>query len=176
MKETLIFDHLGAYSDGVSQSTGQQWRKQEAVFTTIGDYPKTIAIAFFNDKVDCVTNLVPGYSYEVNFDIESREFNGKYYTNVNGWMVIDPSQQPQYQQPQQYQQQPQYQGRPQQGAQQRQQQPQQRTAQQQRPPQQRGQQQQQGYGAQRPPLRQQPPAMPQQQQLNYDDSQDDLPF
>ena len=148
MKENLAFVRLGQYTEGTSQSTGKEWRKQDVVFETLGDYPKTIVITFFNDKADATQNLVEGAVYEVNFDIESREFNGKYYTNLNGWLIVDPQQQQQTQQQPQQQRQPQQQQRPQQ----------------QRP------------AAQRPPMRQQQ-RPPQQQNINYeDDYSDDLPF
>jgi hypothetical protein len=61
-----------------------EWKKQTAVLETSGDYPKKVAFDCFGDKIK---PLKIGDTVTVSFDIESREFNGKWYTNVNAWKV-----------------------------------------------------------------------------------------
>lgn len=61
-----------------------EWKKQTAVLETSGDYPKKVAFDCFGDKIK---PLKIGDMVTVSFDIESREFNGKWYTNVNAWKV-----------------------------------------------------------------------------------------
>lgn len=72
------------------------WRKATAVFETQEQYPKTIAVDFFNSKLDEVTKIPLGTVCTVKFDISSREFNGKWYTNLSGFGIeAQPQQQPQ---------------------------------------------------------------------------------
>jgi hypothetical protein len=67
---------------------GKQWRKRSFVIETLDDkYPKTICFDVWGDKCDQLNAMSPGDLLEVNFDIESREFNGKYYTNAKSWKV-----------------------------------------------------------------------------------------
>lgn len=69
--------------EGTSKS-GDKWKKQTAVLETAGQYPKKVAFDMFGDKIK---SLTIGDSVSVDFDVESREYNGKYYTNVNAWKV-----------------------------------------------------------------------------------------
>ena len=146
MEITAKLISLGNATEGTSAKG--PWRNATAIFETQEEYPKTIAVDFFNTKLEEVTKIPLGSICVVKFDVSSREFNGKYYTKLNGWLIVDPQQQQQTQQQPQQQRQPQQQQRPQQ----------------QRP------------AAQRPPMRQQQ-RPPQQQNNNYeDDYSDDLPF
>lgn len=65
--------------EGVSQKG--PWRKATGVFVTEGEYPKTVAVDFWNSKLDEATKIPLGTTCKVRFDVESREFNGKWYTN-----------------------------------------------------------------------------------------------
>lgn len=66
---------------------GKEWIKRCMVVKTLGPYPKEIAIDFLNDKGDDLKTLTKGQEVTVSVDIESREHNGKYYTNVNGYKI-----------------------------------------------------------------------------------------
>ena len=69
---------------------GENWRKQEGIFETSDKYPKTIAVSFFNELVDKLADLKQGIDYILCVDIESREWNGKWYTDVKAWRVALP--------------------------------------------------------------------------------------
>lgn len=88
MKEKMIYKGHSDITEGVSQS-GNAWRKVTGIFETVGDYPRTIAVTAMNANCQRVLELKPGKVYEVNFDIKSREFNGKWYTDVNAWAIND---------------------------------------------------------------------------------------
>jgi hypothetical protein len=60
------------------------WKKQEYIFETDGEYPKKICIANWNDKVSPDV-LQMGGEYTVSINIESREFNDRWYTDVKMW-------------------------------------------------------------------------------------------
>lgn len=64
--------------------TGKEWKKQTAVLETEGQYPKKVAFDTFGDKIK---DLNVGDKVTVGIDIDSREYNGKWYTNIVAWKV-----------------------------------------------------------------------------------------
>jgi hypothetical protein len=66
-----------------------QWRKQEYVIEIPGDYPKQVCFMVWGDKIDQF-GIQQGQDVTVHFDLESREFNGRWYTDVKAWRV-DPA-------------------------------------------------------------------------------------
>ncbi|MDE6042993.1 MAG: DUF3127 domain-containing protein [Muribaculaceae bacterium] len=68
---------------GVSKS-GNQWHKREYVLETEDTYPKKIHFDFFGERADQY-RLSVGQRVRLSFDIESREFNGRWYTSIRGW-------------------------------------------------------------------------------------------
>jgi hypothetical protein len=64
--------------------TGNAWKKQPFVIEYGDKYPKQVCVTMWNDAIVPMTD---GYTVKVQFDIESREFNGKYYTEVKAWKV-----------------------------------------------------------------------------------------
>lgn len=69
---------------GGTSKAGNQWRKQEYVLETEDDYPKKICFNFFNDRID-QNPLQIGDRINLQFDLESREYNSRWYTDVRGW-------------------------------------------------------------------------------------------
>ncbi len=63
-----------------------EWKKQDIIVETDGQYPKKICIAIWGDKINS-NQLQIGNMLTVDFDVESREFNGKWYTDVKAWRV-----------------------------------------------------------------------------------------
>lgn len=68
------------------QGRNGQWKKQEFILETGDTYPKKICIAVWGDKVD-LSAYKPGDMVDVSFDVESREYNGRWYTDVKAWKV-----------------------------------------------------------------------------------------
>jgi hypothetical protein len=62
------------------------WRKQEYILETEGQYPKQVCFMVWGDKIDEMT-IREGQDLRVSVDIESREFNGRWYTDVKAWRV-----------------------------------------------------------------------------------------
>jgi hypothetical protein len=62
------------------------WRKQEFILETEGNYPKEICIAMWGDNIDQFA-LGPDERITAHIDIQSREFKGKWYTDVKAWRV-----------------------------------------------------------------------------------------
>ncbi|MDR1200067.1 MAG: DUF3127 domain-containing protein [Tannerellaceae bacterium] len=71
---------------GVSK-TGNEWKKKEYVLETYDQYPKKVCFQLFgNDKIEQAA-IQAGEDLTVYFDIDSREYNGRWFTNINAWKV-----------------------------------------------------------------------------------------
>ncbi|MBK5720760.1 DUF3127 domain-containing protein [Dysgonomonas sp. Marseille-P4677] len=66
-----------------------EWRKQSIILETDGMYPKKVCMTFWGDKIN-ESVLQIGNILDVSFDIESREYNGNWYTDLRAWKV-DPA-------------------------------------------------------------------------------------
>ena len=62
------------------------WRKQDYIIEFGEQYPKKVCFNIWGDKIDTF-GLKEGEEVKVEFDIESREFNGRWYTDVKAWNV-----------------------------------------------------------------------------------------
>ncbi len=71
---------------GVSKA-GNQWKKQEYVLETLDSYPKKVKFDFFGDRADQYP-LEVGDVITLSYDIESREFNGRWYTDIRGFKAM----------------------------------------------------------------------------------------
>lgn len=67
--------------------TGNSWQKQEFVIETIEQYPRKVCANLWGDKIDSLSALNIGDTIIVSFNLESREFNGKWYTDVKAWKI-----------------------------------------------------------------------------------------
>ena len=67
--------------------TGNSWQKQEFVIETIEQYPKKVCANLWGDKLDMLDTVNIGDTVKVSFSIESREFNGKWYTDIKAWKI-----------------------------------------------------------------------------------------
>jgi hypothetical protein len=71
---------------GGTGKTGNAWRKQEYILETKDQYPKKICFNAWGDKIDQFA-LQQGDEATVSFDVESREYNGRWFTEVKAWNV-----------------------------------------------------------------------------------------
>lgn len=62
------------------------WRKQEFVIETQGQYPKKVCLSLWGDKGDQVAGK-ENQNVHVFFDLESREYNERWYTEARAWKV-----------------------------------------------------------------------------------------
>jgi hypothetical protein len=63
-----------------------EWKKQNIILETEGMYPKKVCISLWGDKIN-ESVLQVGNMLNVSFDIESREYNGNWYTDLRAWKV-----------------------------------------------------------------------------------------
>ena len=71
---------------GVS-SSGNNWSKAEFVIETVEQYPKKVCANLWGDRARALDQFQEGSLITVSFDLESREFNGRWYTDVKAWKV-----------------------------------------------------------------------------------------
>lgn len=77
------FVRLGNLTEGTSARG--VWRKQELIVETIEQYPKQVCLICWGDTIDAIANLEAGQMIQCGISIESREFNGKWYTDVRAY-------------------------------------------------------------------------------------------
>ena len=80
--EGIIVRDLGEIG-GISKA-GNQWKKHEWVLETLGEYPRKVKFTVFGNKMD-VLKFEMGKTYVIQVDVESREFNERWYTDVNAY-------------------------------------------------------------------------------------------
>ena len=75
-----------------TSKAGNPWSKQEYVLETMEAYPKRVHFDFFGDRANQYP-LEVGDLIDLSFDIESREYNGRWYTSIRGWKAdkVDPN-------------------------------------------------------------------------------------
>jgi hypothetical protein len=74
---------LGAYTEG--SSARGPWRKQELIIETDEQYPRTVCLICWTNQVEEAQKFAPGQIIKAQIEISSREFNGKWYTDVRVW-------------------------------------------------------------------------------------------
>jgi uncharacterized protein DUF3127 len=63
-------------------------KREMVVIVEDGKYPQEINIEFVQDKAALLDPLQPGQEVTVTFDIRGREYNGRYFNNLQGWKVV----------------------------------------------------------------------------------------
>ena len=62
------------------------WKKQDIIVETDGQFPKKVCISIWGDKIN-EGQLQIGNLLQIDFDIESREYNNKWYTDIKAWKI-----------------------------------------------------------------------------------------
>ena len=72
----------------VETGTGRngEWKKQNFVLESDGQYPRKICFSLWGDKID-TSRFQIGDMLTVDFDLESREYNGRWYNDIKAWKV-----------------------------------------------------------------------------------------
>ena len=69
---------------GVSK-VGKTWEKQSILVEQNVEWNKEVVITFFGDKIKSIRDVEEGSDVDVSVNLSSREFNGKYFHNIDGW-------------------------------------------------------------------------------------------
>ncbi len=71
-----------------------EWHRQDVIFEVPdGAYSRKVCVTFFNKQQE-VSQIVEGQQYNVSINIESREFNGRWYTDIRAWRLQNAAAQP----------------------------------------------------------------------------------
>lgn len=83
---------------GTSQS-GKAWQKREFIIEeNVGNYPNSLVITAFGDRVEKLNTLRVGDYVTVRFDTQAREYNGRAFNNITLYDITQPQAQAQQQQ------------------------------------------------------------------------------
>lgn len=69
----------------VGTSSKGDWTKQEIILETSETYPKKVVIGFWKDLVEKIQAVPLESEINVHINVESREYNGRWYTEVKAW-------------------------------------------------------------------------------------------
>lgn len=81
-------------NSGVSQRTGNPWCTQMFVLETIEQYPKKIPFEVFGEDRIKQFNLQMGETVTIHFDVDGREWNGRWFAKVSCYNVTRAGQAP----------------------------------------------------------------------------------
>lgn len=70
-----------------TQTFSSGFSKREFVITTADKFPQDIKLECLKEKASQLDELKEGQSVKVTFDINGREYNGRYFVNLNAWRV-----------------------------------------------------------------------------------------
>jgi len=71
---------------GTSKS-GKDWQKQTIIIETADAYPKQIAVEVSEKALSRLQDYSEGMTITCSINIESREYNGKWFTSVKAWKI-----------------------------------------------------------------------------------------
>ena len=67
------------------------WKKQSFILETEDQYPRKVCITAWGDKID-LKSFRENEKVTASINIESREFNERWYTDVKVWRLVKTSQ------------------------------------------------------------------------------------
>ena len=79
--------HIGQERGGVSKTTGNEWKVKEYVIEDHSQYPKKMCFEVFGADRISQFNIQEGEELTVSFDIDAREWQGRYFNSIRAWKV-----------------------------------------------------------------------------------------
>jgi hypothetical protein len=67
--------------------SGKDWQKQTIIVETQETYPKLIAIEVSEKALSRLQDYSIGQTITCSINIESREYNGRWFTSVKCWKI-----------------------------------------------------------------------------------------
>ncbi len=86
MELIAVLTNTVGFESGTSES-GQPWKRVTAVFTTVESKPKTVAVTCLGRMADEILTKRKNVLLKVQFDAESHDYNGRYYTELRAWQI-----------------------------------------------------------------------------------------
>lgn len=91
MEQTGILVRKWNERTGMSQRTGNTWRKAEFLLEVPGQYPSHISFTVADGQSGRIAHFEKhiGKTVTVSFDIEAREYNGRWYNDLRAWGCLE---------------------------------------------------------------------------------------
>ena len=71
-----------------TSKAGKEWKKQSFVIDTGAQFSPEVCFSLFGEKkTTMLQDVRPGEEIKVAFNLSSREYNGKYYHNIDAWKI-----------------------------------------------------------------------------------------
>lgn len=78
---------------GQAKSTGNPWMTQDYVIEeAVGQYPKRMCFNVFGEEKIKQMNIQVGQELTVSFDVNAREYQGRWYNDIRAWAVAPAAQ------------------------------------------------------------------------------------
>ncbi len=74
-----------------TSKAGKEWKKQSILIDTGGDFNNEICVSAFGDKLEQMLKLEVGMEVSVLCNVYSREYNGRYFHNIDGYFFTNQS-------------------------------------------------------------------------------------
>jgi hypothetical protein len=74
-----------------TSKAGKEWKKQSILIDTGGDFNNEVCISAFGDKLEQMHKLEIGMEVSVLCNVYSREYNGRYFHNIDGYFFTNQS-------------------------------------------------------------------------------------
>jgi hypothetical protein len=84
MKLTAKLIQLLPFQTGTGKNG--EWKKQDIIVETDGEYPKKVCVSIWGEKIN-ESQLIVGNTLIMDLNIESKEFSGKWYTEIKAWKI-----------------------------------------------------------------------------------------
>ena len=74
--------------ENIENKDGRKWLKRNFVVDTNKEFNSNICFQLFGeDKIDMLNHHDEGSKVEVSFNLSSREYNGRYFHNIDAWRI-----------------------------------------------------------------------------------------
>ena len=70
-----------------TEQKGNTSKSRDFVIKTSGEYPQLIKFQLVQDRCESIDTIDEGTQMRVYFDLRGREWNGKYFTNLQAWKI-----------------------------------------------------------------------------------------
>ena len=70
-----------------TSKAGKSWQSQVCIIETDAEYNNIVALKFMGDKVSLLDNINEGDNVIASCNVYSREYNGRYYNNIDCWKI-----------------------------------------------------------------------------------------
>jgi len=64
-----------------------EWKNQDFILELPGQYPRQLCVSLWGEKIEALKNFTIGDQIKAYIDLESREFNEKWFTSAKAWQL-----------------------------------------------------------------------------------------